>query len=82
MIQNTSKLLITLAVTFCAPGSKTFAQGVKVSGIVTDKNGEALIGATVAATDDAKNGTVTDQNGRFQLTITGKSKTVTISYIG
>ena len=54
---------------------------IKITGIVLDKNGEAIIGATVLEQGTEANGTVTDINGRFNLEVTHKAS-LTISYIG
>jgi hypothetical protein len=40
--------------------------GKKISGVVTDKKGESIIGATVMVKGD-KTGTITDMNGNFSL---------------
>ena len=51
-----------------------------VKGQVTDKNGDAVIGATVKV-KDAQTGTVTDFNGNFSLSVQ-KAGTIVVSYIG
>ena len=51
-----------------------------VKGQVTDKNGDAVIGATVKV-KDAQTGTVTNFDGDFSLNVQ-KSGTLVISYIG
>ena len=51
-----------------------------VKGQVTDKNGDAVIGATVKV-KDAQTGTVTNFDGEFSLNVQ-KSGTLVISYIG
>ena len=51
-----------------------------VKGQVTDKNGDAVIGATVKV-KDAQSGTVTDFNGNFSLNVQNGG-TLIISYIG
>lgn len=52
-----------------------------VGGIVTDSQGDPLIGATVfqKGTD---HGTATDAQGRYFLTLTPGAKTIVVSYIG
>ena len=52
----------------------------KVSGVVRDPNGEPIIGAGVYESG-TKNGTVTDVDGRFTLSVQPGS-TLTVSYIG
>ena len=51
-----------------------------VKGQVTDKNGDAVIGATVKV-KDAQTGTVTDFNGNFSLSVQ-KAGSIVVSYIG
>lgn len=45
-----------------------------VSGVVTDAMGEAVIGASVIETGAAGNGTVTDLDGKFSLTVDPNGK--------
>lgn len=68
-----------LAVCMLAPSS-LLAQGV-VSGTVYDSQNEPIIGATVVEKGNPKNGTVTDLDGKFSLTLQ-KGKTASISYVG
>lgn len=51
-----------------------------ISGVVTDEKGEAVIGASITQ-KGTSNGTVTDINGHYELTIP-KGTTLQISYIG
>lgn len=57
-----------------------FAQGV-ISGTVYDSGNEPVIGATVIEKGNPSNGTVTDIDGKFSLTLK-KGKSATISYVG
>lgn len=59
-----------------------YAQSITVKGNVKDSNGEAIIGASILEKGNQTNGTVTDLDGNFSLTLTGKSKTLIVSYIG
>ncbi|WP_076373610.1 SusC/RagA family TonB-linked outer membrane protein [Mucilaginibacter lappiensis] len=52
-----------------------------INGTVKDTKGLAAIGATVSE-KGAKNSTVTDINGKFKLTLKGKSSVLTVTYIG
>lgn len=71
-------ITFVFALTFIA--SAYAQQGKAISGTVYDNStGEPLMGATVRETGTS-NGTVTNVDGRFQLTIT--SNQVTISYVG
>jgi len=54
---------------------------VRVSGIVKDKNGEPIIGATVLE-KGTTNGTATNRDGRFTLEVAGPGSVLRISYIG
>ncbi|MBQ6229398.1 MAG: TonB-dependent receptor [Prevotella sp.] len=56
------------------------AQEIKVQGVVKDPTGETIIGATVMQ-KGTNNGTVTDVDGNFTLTVPSNA-TLTISYIG
>ncbi|MEL6192466.1 MAG: SusC/RagA family TonB-linked outer membrane protein [Bacteroidota bacterium] len=53
----------------------------QISGTVKDPEGVALVGATVRV-KDASIGALTDQNGRFELTIPDDATTLIISYVG
>jgi TonB-linked SusC/RagA family outer membrane protein len=58
-----------------------FAQSRPVTGIVRDATGETAIGASIVEKGNPSNGTVTDLNGRYTLTVP-QDATLTISYIG
>ena len=53
---------------------------ISIKGTVVDANGEPVIGATVKA-GDSQEGTVTDLDGKFHLTVSSNS-TLHVSYIG
>ena len=55
-------------------------QTIKVSGVVSDSEGP-IIGASVVEKDAKSNGTVTDLDGKFQLTVK-PGTTLVISYMG
>ena len=61
------------------PAQSPLQQTVKVSGTVTDSEG-AVIGANVVE-KGTTNGTVTDLDGKFTLTVK-KGATLVISYVG
>lgn len=64
------------------PITETVQQNnITLSGTVTDSNGDPVIGATVIEKGNDKNGTVTDLNGHYSLSVAGGSSVV-ISYIG
>lgn len=53
----------------------------KVSGVVKDAMGEPIIGASVIEKGAAANGTITNIDGEFSLTV-GSGKELQVSYIG
>ncbi|MDR2843621.1 MAG: TonB-dependent receptor [Candidatus Symbiothrix sp.] len=57
-----------------------FAQ-TTVKGIVTDNQGETLIGASVIEQDNPSNGTITGIDGDFSLQIKSPTSKITVSYI-
>jgi iron complex outermembrane receptor protein len=57
-----------------------FAQQVKVSGHVVDKNGEPIIGANVVV-KGTTNGTITDYDGNFSF-LAPSNAVITISFVG
>lgn len=67
---------------FCCLMNNAFSQTEKksISGTVKDMNGEILIGVSVLEVGTS-NGTITDIEGRYRLTISSNS-TVKFSYIG
>ena len=52
-----------------------------VNGVVTDSNGEPIIGASVRV-GKSDNGAVTDLSGKFRIANVPPSATLTVSYIG
>lgn len=53
----------------------------KVHGVVKDVNGEPIIGANVVVKGNPSNGTITDLNGNFDLSVTSNTS-LQVSYIG
>ncbi len=70
-----SLLFIICHLSFCVAQTKT------VKGTVVDKNNEPIIGATVTVNGNAKQGTVTDLDGKFTLQVP-EGKKIKVSYIG
>lgn len=54
---------------------------IKVSGKVIDTNGDALIGVNVIV-KDVRQGTITNENGEFYLTVANRNATIEFSYVG
>ena len=66
---------------FLLAGQDLFAQAVEVSGIIKDETGETIIGATLIE-KGTTNGTVTNINGEFRLTVSRNDAVLQVSYIG
>ena len=76
-VEGKSRLWVTLLLLcFC---SFTWAQ-VKVTGVVTDPSGEAIIGANILQ-QGTTNGTITDIDGNFTLEVPTDAQ-LAVSYIG
>jgi TonB-linked SusC/RagA family outer membrane protein len=76
-----SQLCILFAVgAFFSVTLEAYAQ-TNVRGKVTDSNGEALIGVNVIV-KDTRQGTVTDVEGEFNLTVTDPNAVIEFSYVG
>ena len=75
-----SKLLLLLVLFLMVPIG-VFAQNITVKGTVVDSQGEPIIGASVVEKGYNSNGTRTDLEGQFSLTLR-KGKRLVISYIG
>ena len=61
--------------------TEELTDSVTIKGIVTDINGETIIGATIVEKNKPENGVVTDIDGKFSLKVSPKS-IIVISYIG
>ena len=73
-----SKLFFLALFTICS--MVAMAQSKKASGVVADRDGVPVIGATVVE-KGTKNATVTDLEGRFSLQV-GQGAMISVSYIG
>jgi TonB-linked SusC/RagA family outer membrane protein len=76
--RETRTIMLAASLLLCS--SVAMAQSQK-SGVITDANGEPLIGVTVME-EGTGNGTVTDVNGRYTLTTTRKNARLKVSYVG
>lgn len=56
-------------------------QASKVTGVVLDELGEPVIGVTVRVKNDKRNGTITNADGRYVISVS-KNATLIFSYIG
>ncbi len=66
---------------FFLAGQNIFAQSVNISGTIKDDTGETIIGATIVE-KGTTNGTVTDFNGEFRLTVSSGQSSIIVSFIG
>ena len=57
------------------------AQNRTIKGTVVDQEGEAIIGATITEVGKPQNGTISDMEGKFTITIPAGKK-ITVTYIG
>lgn len=72
------KTIVLILCALCSIGA--MAQKKSVTGVVTDGSGEYIIGASVMEVGTT-NGTITDLDGRFSLTVNPTGK-IRITYIG
>lgn len=79
-LKNMRMLLLSLVVIMMIP-FRVSAQNVTVKGLVKDKTGETLIGASVVEKGNAGNGTITDIDGNFTIQVPSDA-TLVFSYVG
>ena len=92
-LQGISLVIISLLL-LCSPVNNLFASGTgtdpianelqqaeKITGKVVDKNGDPLPGVTVAV-KNTTNGTISDVDGNYSLTLQSKNSTLVFSYMG
>ena len=72
---------ILLAAVLLFASQAVFAQRIDVSGLVTDKDGVPVVGAGVFQKGARSNGTITDLDGRFVLSVPAGA-TLVVSSIG
>ena len=70
-----------ILLTMILVGVTTFAQTLKVKGVVVDENNEAVIGASILV-KGSNTGTKTDINGQFELSGIKSGAKLDVSYIG
>jgi len=66
---------------FLVLSSIAYGQQITISGSVSDSDGKALIGATIIE-KGTSNGTVSDYNGNFELTVSSVDAIILTSYTG
>lgn len=71
-------LLIACVMSF----SLIAAAQVPVKGLVVDESGDPLIGVTVQEKGKSSNGTATDIEGKFTISVTNPNATLIFSYVG
>ena len=76
---NSIRIGIILLFAMCA--GSAFAQNTRVTGRVTDVTGDFMIGVTILEKGTA-NGTVTDMNGTYNITLTTQNPVLVATYIG
>lgn len=61
--------------------SATQQSKTKITGVVTDSNGESVIGASVAE-KGTTNGVITDIDGRYEIYVRNNDAVLSVSYLG
>lgn len=81
-MEKKMKNMHVLLLAFCAAISLNLsAQTMALTGTVKDSYGEPVIGASVVQKGEAKNGTITDLDGNFRISLPADA-TIIVSYIG
>lgn len=76
-------LLILCSATFeVSAQSMDKTPGIIIRGIVSDMQGEPLVGATVRITNLNAAGTITDVNGKYSISVPSESSILEFSFIG
>lgn len=78
-MKTTRTALLTLLVALIS--LSVSAQNVTVKGTVKDKTGETVIGASVVEKGNTSNGTITDIDGNYTLSVPSNA-TIVFSYVG
>jgi len=79
MNQKTKR--ISLLTALCMLWLVGFAQST-VTGVVSDSNGEPLIGVSVSVKGTTNYGVITDQNGRYSISVPENRSALVFNYIG
>ena len=78
-MKTTRTALLTLLVALIS--LSVSAQNVTVKGTVKDKTGETVIGASVVEKGNTSNGTITDIDGNYTISVPANA-TIVVSYVG
>lgn len=76
------KKITSILVIFLTAFLSLHAQSMKVSGIVLDETNYPMVGVGVIEKGNTSNGTVTDIDGKFSLTVSDIKSVLSLSYIG
>ncbi|MDR0544102.1 MAG: SusC/RagA family TonB-linked outer membrane protein, partial [Odoribacteraceae bacterium] len=79
--QNAWRKTLLLLLCVCACNAAAFAQGVSVSGTVSNPAGEPLPGVHVRVLGTT-GGTVTDRDGKYTVSVPGRQSILVFSFIG
>jgi TonB-linked SusC/RagA family outer membrane protein len=77
-----NKKLKVILLCFIVTIGGAYSQTINVSGVVVDETGETIIGATIVSKENSKNGTVTNFEGKFSLTVSASNPKIIVSYVG
>ncbi len=80
MKRKIKKLLFTTMFFFLS-AQVICAQGITIEGKVSDENGQSLPGATILE-EGTNNGTITDVEGNFTLSVGGDNSRIIVSFVG
>ena len=69
-------LLLIFSAVVMAQGKRT------ITGVVTDTNGEPIVGANVVVQNNHSIGAITDIDGNFRLSLPQETKALVVSFIG
>lgn len=79
--KSTIHWLCMVVLMMLIPGVMWAQNAKKVTGTVLDETGEPLIGATVMEVGTTQ-GTITDFDGNFQLSVSANATQISVSYVG
>ena len=76
-------LFVTMFQAYSLNGSQSFAQeSKKVTGVVTDVNGDPLPGVNVYQKSDSQSGVITDVTGSYAINISSSDDLLVFSFVG